>query len=161
MHSFKDTVGRLWEVVINVAQVRRVRGLVGGVDLHKLIDDQCRPLAELLADPCRLVDVLYALCKEQADKAGVTDEAFGASLGGDVLEEAAHAFLEELIDFFPKHIQETLRKLFAKSRQLAQTLLGHARTRVDELDVEEMASTLIASLTRRPASLASTPAPSP
>ena len=160
MHSFQDTAGRLWEVQINVSQVRRVRGLAG-VDLNKLLDEKCQPLGELLADPCRLVDVLYALCKEQADKAEVTDQQFGESLGGDVLEEAAHAFLEELIDFFPRRVQETLRKLFAKSRELGQTLLSRAQGLVEDLDVDKLASTWIDSLTKPPASSESTPAPSP
>jgi len=61
MHSFPDNAGRTWTVAINVAAVKRVRGLVN-IDLYKLVDDGFRPLGELVADPVQLADVLYCLC---------------------------------------------------------------------------------------------------
>jgi hypothetical protein len=66
MHSFRDNVGRVWTVTINVAAVKRVRGLVG-VDLYKLVDDGFKPLAALVSDPVQLADVLFCLCKDEAD----------------------------------------------------------------------------------------------
>jgi len=55
----------------------------------------------LIADPVLLVDVLYVVCKEQADDANVTDEQFGRSMAGDAVDAATRAFLEELADFTP------------------------------------------------------------
>src|SRR5262245_29421790 len=100
MHTFNDNAGRNWTVAINVAAVKRVRGLVG-VDVYKLVDDGFKPMAALLSDPVQLVDVLYCLCKEEADARKVSDEDFGRALGGDAIHHAAEAFVEELIDFFP------------------------------------------------------------
>ena len=84
MHSFTDTKGRAWNLAVTYASVRRARELVG-VDLLKL-DDK---LFEQLGDPIKLVDILYVLCKPQAEALKVTDEEFGESLAGDVLEKLA------------------------------------------------------------------------
>jgi ribosome biogenesis protein Tsr3 len=47
------------------------------------------------------VDVLFVVCKNQADQAGVTDEQFGMAMGGDAIDLATKAFLEELTSFTP------------------------------------------------------------
>ena len=98
MRTFKDNAGRTWTVAVNVATVRQVRALLN-VDLldiagGKLID-------RLVSDPILLVDVIYAVCKTEADRLGVSDEDFGRAMGGDVIEAATSALLEETIDFFP------------------------------------------------------------
>jgi hypothetical protein len=63
MRTFTDNAGRTWTIAINVALVKRVRGALN-LDLFKLLDEGARPLGELLADPVRLADVLFCLCKE-------------------------------------------------------------------------------------------------
>ena len=76
MHSFVDNSRRTWEVAINVAAVKRIRGLLG-IDLYALVDDGFKSLSKLVSDPVTLADVLYCLCKDQADKQSITDEDFG------------------------------------------------------------------------------------
>jgi len=161
MHSFPDNAGRTWTVVINVTAVKRVRGLVG-IDLYKLIDDGFKPLAALVADPVQLADVLYCLCKDEADAKQVTDEDFGRALAGDAITLAADAFVEELIDFFPDaRARASLTKVLAAGRKVRDRLLGHAETVIETLDPETAANALIASFGNSPGSSASTPAPSP
>lgn len=141
MRSFTDSAGRAWDVVINVAAVKRVRGLLG-VDLNGLITDGARPLAALLDDPCKLVDVLYVLCREQAEAAGVTDEQFGAAMGGDSLAHAADAFLEELIDFFrDPRARASLRRLIAAGKQAASLAMDEAERVIQSLDPASLAKT--------------------
>ena len=70
MQSFKDNAGRVWVVQIHVSAVKRVRAIVG-LDLYSLVDDRFQGLAKLLSDPVSLVDVLYVLCKDEADRAGM------------------------------------------------------------------------------------------
>lgn len=98
MRTFKDNAGRDWTVAINVNAIKRVRDLakVNLLDVFegKLID-------RLAADPVLLCDVLYAVCKPQADTAGVSDEQFGEALAGDAIELATKALLEELVSFSP------------------------------------------------------------
>jgi len=76
MHSFVDNSRRTWEVAINVTAVKRIRGLLG-IDLYALVDDGFKSLSKLVSDPVTLADVLYCLCKDQADKQSITDEDFG------------------------------------------------------------------------------------
>lgn len=161
MHSFRDNAGRTWTVVINVAVVKRVRGLVN-IDLYKLIDDGFKPLGALVADPVQLADVLYCLCKDEADAKSVSDEDFGRALAGDAITLAADAFVEELIDFFPDaRARASLTKVLAAGRKVRDRLLVHAETVIETLDPAAEANKLIASFGNSPASSASTPAPSP
>jgi len=170
---FKDADSRQWDLVINVAAVKRVRDLLG-LDLYGLVDDEARPLGRLLGDPCKLVDVLYVLCREQAQARSITDEDFGRGFSGDSLEAAADAFCEELFDFFPnRQARETLRATKRKSRELASILLQRADQKLAEIDLAKVAEELLSkpaaspgsksenSFGDSPGSSASTPAPSP
>jgi hypothetical protein len=71
MKSFTDNAGRTWTLQINVAAVKRVRGLLG-LDLYKLTDDGLENLARLVSDPVELADVLYCLVKDEADTRSVS-----------------------------------------------------------------------------------------
>ena len=70
MRVFKDNAGRSWTIAIHVAAVKRVRGLLS-LDLYSLLDERFAGLAKLLADPVDFVDVLYVLCKDDADRLGI------------------------------------------------------------------------------------------
>jgi hypothetical protein len=161
MRTFNDNAGRTWTIAINVAAIKRVRGLLN-IDLYKLVDDGFRPLGELVSDPVRLADVLYCLCKDEADARHVSDEDFGRALYGDAITLAADAFVEELIDFFPDaRTRASLTKVLAAGRKLRDRLLDHAETVLDRLDPEAEAQKLIASFGSSPVSSGSTPAHSP
>jgi hypothetical protein len=161
MHTFTDNAGRTWTVTINVAAVKRVRGLVG-IDLYKLVDEGFKPLAALIADPVQLADVLYCLCKEEADTKQITDEDFGRALAGDAITLAADAFVEELIDFFPDaRARAGLKKVVAAGRKVRDKLLDHAELLIEKIDPDHEANGLIASFGSSRASSAPTPAPSP
>lgn len=160
MKAFKDNAGRTWLVSINVAAVKRCRALCD-VDLYGLVDDKFEGLSRLLGDPVSLVDVLYCLCKDEADKLGITDEDFGRGMGGDSLAVASDAFLEELTDFFPDpRVRAGLRKVLAAGRTVRDRLLDHLDLKLDGIDPDAEARRLIASSGNSPASSASTPAPS-
>ena len=124
MKSFTDIKGRAWEIVVTVATVKRVRALCK-VDLNSIVelDKNNKPSAELLerlsSDPVLLVDVLYAICKPQADKLGITDEDFGEAMAGDAIEHATTALLEEVIDFFPEAKRMVMQKILSASRRFS------------------------------------------
>jgi len=161
MHTFADNAGRTWTVAINVAAVKRVRALLK-LDLYTLLDDGFRPLAALVSDPVRLADVLFCLCKDEAEKVKVTDEDFGRALAGDSITLAAEALVEELTSFFPDaRMRAGLKTALGKGRIVRDRLLDHATLLVDRIDPEAEAKRLIDSFGSSPASSALTPAPSP
>jgi len=142
MHPFKDTKGRDWQLEITVAAVKRVRSLTG-VDCYKLIDDKLQPLVDLMGDPVRLCDVLFALVQRQAQQQGLTDEDFGAALGGDVLGAAAEAFVQELVDFFPDpRVRKALAGALAKGRTVQGLLLDRAGAELEAVVPEKVAARL-------------------
>ena len=161
MKTFTDNAGRTWTVAIHVAAVKRVRGLLG-IDIYGLVDDSFAALTKLLADPVALVDLLYCLCQEEASARQVSDEDFGRAMGGDAIERATDAFLEELIDFFPDaRVRASLRKVIEAGRKVRDNLLSHAETMIATIDPSREAQRLIDSSGSLPAQLVSTPDPSP
>jgi len=168
MHTFKDSEGREWRVRINVNTIERVRGIkIAGthVDLYKLADDGFKPLSELCADPCKLVQVLYAIL--DPEKVGVTAEQFGEAFAGDALHEATVAFAEELLDFFPEaRTRDLLRKALAKGREVKDRMLDQGEKLIAEIQPEAEAAKIIETLAQEqkrksgnaPASSALTPA---
>ncbi len=74
MQKFVDRAGRIWIVDIDNTTLRRVKTLTG-VHLLEAIDGDL--ITRLSTDPLLLGDVLYAICKPQADQQQITDEAFG------------------------------------------------------------------------------------
>ena len=107
MKSFTDNTGRAWTLSVTVGTIKRVRALCN-VDLVGVIsiESGAQPKVDLLerlgSDPVLLVDVLYAVCKPEADAKGVSDEEFGQAMSGDAIEMATTALLDEVIDFSPK-----------------------------------------------------------
>jgi len=162
MRQFADGQGRVWALRIDVAQVKHVRGVLGR-DLVALIDGGVGELGRFLSDPVAVVDTLYALCQQQAKRDDVSDEDFGRALGGDVLQAAAEALVEELLDFFPdRNLRVVLRKGTRKAREAMERLLSEEAAAIDALTVEEVVSRVRGpgpSSGDAPASSASIPTP--
>lgn len=161
MHTFTDNAGRLWTVTIHATAIKRVQGLLK-IDLYKLIDDNFKGLGELLGNIVQVVDVLYCLCKDEADARNISDEDFGRALFGDALHRAIEAFLEELIDFFPDpRARSNLRKLLAEGKKVRGRMMERAEQVLASFDADREANKLLRSFGIAPESSASTPAPSP
>jgi hypothetical protein len=161
MKSFTDTAGRKWLIEIHVAAVKKVRALVD-VDLFGLASDGFKPLAELLQDPVKLVDVLYVLCMKHANEQNISDEDFGSSLGGDTLQGASEAFVDELIDFFPDpRIRTGIRKVVELGRNIREEALREMEVRTKEIDLDSEVRKLTGSSGSLPASSESIPDLSP
>lgn len=161
MKTFRDNAGREWLVKVHVAGIARVRDTLG-VDLYGLVDDGLKGLGGLLGDPVGLVDVIYVLCRKEAEQRGVTDEDFGEAMAGDAIEAATAAFLEALTDFFPNpRVRAGLTRLLEASRTLRGRLIDHMEATLAGLDLEAEARRLIASSGGSPAPSGSTPDPSP
>ena len=102
-------------------------------------------------------DVLYCLCKDQADKQSISDEDFGRALAGDAITQAADAFVEELIDFFPDaRARASLRKAIEAGKTVRDKVLSHAEKILDSIDPETEAKKWISSSGTWPESSGST-----
>lgn len=133
MRNFIDSSGRVWVVDVSVATIKRVRTLTG-INLLEVIQGEL--IEQLSSDPILLADCLYAVCQPQAVREGVSDEAFGQSLAGDVIDRATTALLEGLIEFFPEPKRRLLEKATAKYRQVQTQALALVEARLDSPELE-------------------------
>ena len=167
MRQFKDNAGRIWTVDINVTTLKRVRGLTG-VDLMQVIEGTL--IEKFIRDPVLLCDVVYAVCKPEADSAKVSDEEFGKAMAGDAIEAATGAVLDELISFCPSprdranlgRVLQATRKVMDRARDLVEKKLdsGELDRLADRLLTEgSPEATAGSSSISAPESSASTPAP--
>ena len=134
MKTFKDNAGRDWTVAINIDAIKRVKGLLE-VDLLEAVEGKL--LERLVGDPVLLCDVVYCLCKPEADAKAVSDEDFGRSMAGDAIDRATTALLEELVDFFPSRRRRLLAKALEKLRTLESMALTAAQEKLESGELEE------------------------
>ncbi len=168
MKTFTDNAGRTWTVNINVDAIKRVKGLVDVNLLDVIAPGTAKGdrdlLGRLSSDPILLCDVLYALCKPEADPRKVSDEDFGRAMGGDAIDHATTAWLEELVDFFPKDKRRVLGKALAKLRTLEARVLDVAEQKIDSPQIDALMEKAMAELSNdssmnSPESPVSTPDP--
>ena len=134
MHTFADTLGRTWTVTINVDVIRRVRSLLN-INLLEAVEG--RLLERLITDPVLLCDILFVVIQPEAVAKEISDEDFGRSLGGDVLDLATTALLEELVDFFPSAKRTVFRKALIKLKQLETLAIETATQRLESSELEQ------------------------
>ena len=143
MHTFNDTQGRTWTVTINVDAIRRVRALLN-INLLETVEGKL--LERLITDPVLLCDILFALIQPEAEAKQVSDEDFGRALGGDVLDHATTALLEELVDFFPSGRRQVFRKALEKLKQLEGIALETATRRLESSELEQQMAAALKSI---------------
>ncbi len=170
MKTFTDNTGRPWTVEINVAAIKRVRSLVD-VNLLEIVEGTL--VEKLIRDPVLLCDVVYAVCKPQADAHHpvITDEDFGRAMAGDAIEHATAALLEELVSFCPSprdrknlgRVLETTKQVMDRARDVIEAKLDSGElAKAAEQALEELErETPSGSSGSAPASSESTQAPSP
>lgn len=133
MQKFVDVRGRVWVVEINTATIKRVRSLTD-VNLYEVVDGEL--IQRLESDIILFCDVLYAICKPQADRDGVTDEQFGEGLAGDVIDEATAAFIEAMVAFLPEKHRHRTRRAVAKYQRTQERLNQLIVTKLDDQEIE-------------------------
>ncbi len=128
MAGFQDNQGRRYNIVIDAPTIKRIRK---DCDID-LADRTGEAFYELADEPVNLVDCLYLLCQEQADKHGVDDRQFGASLTGDAIEHATTALCEAITDFFPTRKRSLLRALSATRTKMEEAATRMAMERIED-----------------------------
>lgn len=166
MRQFTDTKERVWDVELNVRQMKRVRDVLG-IDLVNVIQAgkdgavATDTLDRVANDPILLVDILWVLCEGQAKAAGVTDDDFGSSLAGDSISDATRAFLDELVDFFPGARRLFLKKAVDLARKYETENAAMLEKALNSPEFEERLKTSLRPPAASRGSAASTPDPSP
>ncbi|HMQ16777.1 MAG TPA: hypothetical protein PKC49_12465 [Phycisphaerae bacterium] len=160
MKTFNDNAGRTWTLAVNVDAIKRVEGLIKGVNLANLTHGDPPLLTRLETDIVLLCDVIFALVKPQADQLGVSDEEFGKAMGGDAIIAAHDALWEELNGFFRQLRRTDTARAIEKQATLVKATVAAIEQRVETLDVEDViAKALGSSVGNSPESPALTPAP--
>lgn len=111
MRTFTDNRDRRWSIAIHVPHLKRVRAELD-LDLLEVADGKL--FDRLQQDPVLLCNLLYVLCRDEAEKQNVSEEAFGEALVGDAIDRATGALVEALCDFFPSRRRTILRKIHQK-----------------------------------------------
>lgn len=109
--TFKDSQDRTWEVNLDGPKIKAVRSELGVDLLSATIFEQ------LESDTVLLVDVIYLLCKSQADGQTVSATQFGESLVGDPIDEATESLINAIVAFSPARKRSLLRNLAQKNRE--------------------------------------------
>jgi len=143
MRTFTDNAGRTWTLAINVDSIRRVRSQLE-IDLLQAVEGKL--IERLAGDPILLCDVIYVLCKPEADQRGVSDEDFGRAMAGDAIDHATTSLLEELVDFFPQSRRALLSKAMQKFRHLETRAIELVDKQLDDPQLEQR---LMSQLERR------------
>jgi len=157
MKTFTDTAGREWTITLTIDAAKRVRDLLG-VNLLQLEAGEPPLLTRLGTDVILLCDVIFALVKPQADAANVTDEEFGAALGGEAILAAQTAFYEELVLFSRSLGRRDLAKAVEAQQRMIDLAVAGIETRIEDLDLEQAVETTLGeSLPNWPGSSGPTP----
>lgn len=133
MKQFPDSASppKTWTLSLNIGAVKRIRDLLK-VDLMQLHEGDPPLIQRLTDDVVLVVDVLFVLCKPDADAAGITDEQFAGRLGGDAFRLAWEALQEELVDFFQQLGKpETAKVIRAQAKVVKTTSAAMDRKVVD------------------------------
>lgn len=161
MKTYKDLKSNTWQVEVTAATVKRVKGFTG-VNLPALAANGWAEFGKLADDVIGFLEVMHAVLRPQIESTGVTEEQFLEAHAGDVIQQAAFALQEAIVDFFPDPRQREIhRTVLLKNRQVLTEILAHDKRTLDGLSPESLARALIASSGSVPASSESTPAPSP
>ena len=96
MQTFTDINGRKWTVSITVGTVKHIKARLG-LDILGNMEGFLKQIQDFIM----LIDVLYVVCQEEAEKLGITEKQFGCSFAGPVIQEARNALLEAYAVFHP------------------------------------------------------------
>lgn len=132
MARFLDKDDNPWKIELDAYAIRDVRKECG-IDLA---DGDGAGLNKMADDPVLLVDVLWVLCREQAEKQGIKAEQFGKALIGDAIDRAVAAMLESIADFFPRQKRDLIQTVQAKNAKMRELGMAKALEKINDPALE-------------------------
>ena len=123
MKTFKDKNKNDWTIELTIGSARRVKAdteidLINAISLEK-DGASISEIEKLINNPFKLVDVLFSLCRNQAEKNSISDVDFADLFDADAIEAAANALVEEIILFSPAAKRKALMKLYQTAQRIA------------------------------------------
>lgn len=155
MRQFTDTAERSWNIQIGIDSCRRVKEATNGrVDILANAEGKQHDVFLVLQNDIELlVQVLFVLCQQQAEKAGISETQFAEALDMTTVERATTAFTEAIIDFFPSRRRGLYHDGLAMARQIADEEANAAETKARTLmNSPEMADLMRAAVRGKPSS---------
>lgn len=160
MAAFKDSAGAIWEVAVTVGAIKRVRSLCK-MDLDNPHNGDPSLAQVLTNDHVQLIDVIYAICKPQADAVGLTDEDFGGRLGGRAVGDAVKAFFEAWLDFFRNSGHPDKAMVIEQALTLMSEVIRRGTEALTRIDVASLLNQSLPPALSLPESSESIPTPGP
>jgi len=131
---FTDNEGRKWRIALDAPTIREVRKAFDGLDLA---DAKGESYEQLASDPCLLVDVIAFLCRNEIQRASLTERQFGESLIGDAIDGATTALLEAITDFFPQRQRSVMRCLVQQQETIQNNALDLAMKKITDPKLQQ------------------------
>jgi len=144
MKIFKDANGHDWAIDINLDARNQIKERVkieidGQQVAFDLLDVKAAQRIAVIGDMQEAETVgrvLWALCSEQAEKAGIDERAFYRAIKGDVWDAACAALKAELVDFFPKDRRTLLASAMEKAEQIRAMLIEESTAKLSSGEIE-------------------------
>jgi len=133
MQQFKCNAGKTWLIDVTVGTVSDCRKFLD----CDLVEPSGKVFQQIESDAVLAANVLFVVCKSQADAAGITDEQFGRNLGGDALEAGTAALVEALINFFPSHRRAAIREAMANLKRMEAQAAATIQTKIADPKIAE------------------------
>lgn len=150
MAVFKDLKGRPWSIVIDLGSLARVKRDVG-IDLLTVHDNTSHAWTEMTQNTDKLLDSLVALLTPHLAAAGVSVDDFASALHEQQVNDAVHAILEGVIDFYPPEkraqMKRCLEVVTSAARKVNEQTWGRAKRAMDQISPAELEARVMQQLT--------------
>lgn len=140
MQEFTDSAGTAFRIECNAWTARLIHRELG-LDLMELANPE-----ELLkfAASDRVLEAVWVLAKQSTGDAGWTEETFLRNIHGDAVGRASDAFVQALIDYFPRQeVRDQLRAIVEADKAVKQKAHEHVADVLAKFDVNEAAKSLV------------------
>lgn len=138
MPSFTDANGREWNVSITVEELAAVKDALD-VHLTKLVDEDIAKLFALVADPIECVNVLWVVCRSQAESRGIDQRQFARGFSGEAFEQAGRCLIRAVFNFFQPGRRDPLLRLVEKTERAMDQAMAQAAKKIDEISTDTIA----------------------
>ncbi len=148
MHTFRDSKNRTWSIDVNCDTIEQVKA-VTEANLLDLLDGLSTLAAEVAAFPPLMAKLIEAAIAEQIAAAKIEPREFRRAMGGDALNDATDALLEELVLFCPRHRRQVSAAVLEKQRAVEKAATELALERLADPDLGRQVQAALETQLRR------------